>query len=304
MEAYLKHGGGLIWFLGDQVQADSYNRRLTGRSSEGAKLLPVTLGDLSAVGQYRFDPLNYQHPLLAAFRDQEQGGLLTTLVTRYIKLEMPPDSAAKVALAFDSGDPAIVEEPIARGRSIVVATSADTTWSAMPLWPSFPPLVHEMLSLAVRGRAAERNVTVGQTLGDSYRGGVTQTPISIRTPPGDTSTVRATPDGEYSQWSMGDTPLSGVYAVSLPVPISRQELFAVNVDTSESDLARLEPGELGQRIWSGIPFVERTEWQDLNDTPGEAIVRRQAFHLYLLLAALVVLISETILAAYFGRRAA
>ncbi|HEX4130288.1 MAG TPA: BatA domain-containing protein, partial [Pirellulales bacterium] len=304
MASYLKHGGGLVCFLGDQVQPDSYNRRLSGRSSEGAKVLPATLAGLAPQGMYYFNPLGYQHPLLDVFRDQEQAGLLTTPVTRYYKLDVPADGSARVALAFDNGDPAIIEEPIGRGRAILVATSADVSWSAMPLWPSFPPLVHELLNLAVRGRFAEQNLLVGQALGDSYRGHVARAVVGLKLPSGESATARVAPEGEYSVWSYGETTQSGMYVAHLPAPVTRDEAFAVNVDTSESDLTQLDPAELRDGVWAGVEFVHRTDWQDLNTGPMVAVVRRQWLHLYLLLAVVVLLLTETLLATMFGRRAA
>ncbi len=304
LASYLKRGGGIVCFLGDQVQADSYNRRLSGRSTDGAKVLPASLAELMPVGQYYFNPLGYQHPLLTVFRDQEQAGLLTTPVARYYKLTIAPDSPAKVALAFDTGDPAIVEEPIARGRSILVATSADTAWSAMPLWPSFPPIVHELLSLAVGGQSAEHNLMVGQPLGDVFEGSGARGEVQISTPAKERAAARITSDGAETSWTFADTGLSGIYEARLPSIGKADEFFAVNVDTSESDLTRLDVDELRQRVWSGIPFVHRTDWQDLSNEPSESVVRRQWLHVYLLSAAFALLVLETVLASYFGRRAA
>jgi hypothetical protein len=225
-------------------------------------------------------------------------------VARYYKLTVAPDSPAKVALAFDTGDPAIVEEPIARGRSILVATSADTAWSAMPLWPSFPPIVHELLSLAVGGQSAERNLMVGQPLGDVFEGSGARGEVQISTPAKERAAARITSDGAETSWTFADTTQSGIYEARLPSVGKADEFFAVNVDTSESDLTRLDVDELRQRVWSGVPFVHRTDWQDLSNEPSESVVRRQWLHVYLLSAAFALLVLETVLASYFGRRAA
>ena len=173
LDAFLKRGGGLVFFLGDQVLPERYNQELAG--AKGPRVLPAQIKELVSEAQYHFDPLNYRHPLLGVFQGREQSGLLTTPVYKYFRLALDPAGAARVALAFDGGDPAIVEQPIHRGRSILVATecsfsSMDTAhnpWTTMPAWPSFVPLVQEILALAVRGQMAEHNVEVGQVLGDS-----------------------------------------------------------------------------------------------------------------------------------------
>jgi hypothetical protein len=267
-------------------------------------VLPAGLGSRAPLGQYRFNPLNYLHPMLAPFRDQEQGGLLTTPVTQYIKLILPENSPAKVALAFDSGDPAIVEEPIGRGRSILVATSADISWNAMPVMGTYLPVVQELLALAVRGQQTERNVLVGHPLSDSMRNLAGQNSVQIKSPTGDTSSVRLKPEGDYSEWTFADTSSSGIYLASLPGPQLPPDLFGVNVDTAESDLTKLEPAELRDRVWSGVPFQLRNDWQDLSLESDEAIVRRNTLHQFVLLAVLGLLFLETLLAFLFGRRAA
>lgn len=302
LAAYLKHGGGLVWFLGDQVQAENYNRRLAARPAAD-RVLPARLLETSAPGQYSFHPLGYQHPLLAPFRDQEQGGLVTTPIQQYIRLQVVEDSRAKVVLGFDSGDPAIVEEPLGRGRSILVATSADISWTAMPMWPSYLPLVQELLAWSVRGQFADRNLQVGQALGDSLRNAGNLTTVSVRNPSGESLAVRLRPEGDYTAWSFTDTLASGAYVATLGPPLSRTQTFAVNVDPAESDLTKVQPADLRSLVWPGVRFEQRTDLQDLSREPTESLVRRSKLDHLLLVAVLGLLLSETLLAWSFGRRA-
>ena len=304
LAAYLRRGGGLVFFLGDQVQTDNYNRRLSGQSTDGLRVLPATLAGVVPRGQYRFNPLGYQHPLLAPFREQEQGGLLTTPIFDYIKLLVPGNSTAKVALGFDTGDPAIVEDTIGRGRSIVVATSADTSWNTMPMWPSYLPIVQELLNLAVRGQQAEHNVLVGQSFGDAMRSVARLASVQVRNPAGDASSVRPVLDGDYSAWSYHDTSTSGTYAATLPAPVAAHELFAVNVDTVESDLAKIDNAELRDRVWNGVDYRLLDDFQDFDREPSDTIVRRNSLHQFLLVGVLALLLLESLTACYFGRRAA
>jgi hypothetical protein len=70
---------------------------------------------------------------------------------------------------------------------------------------------------------------------------------------------------------------------------------AVNVDTVESDLTAADVPPL---------FEHLTQWQDLALSTTNPIVRRQVFQVYLLVAALLVLLLETVLAWRFGTRGA
>ena len=90
-------------------------------------------------------------------------------------MHVEPHPAADVALWFDPGDPAIVEEARDRGRCLLVATPAAdagpdailgdaAAWNAWAIWPSFPPLIWELLERAVNRRFEGRNVRIGDEM--------------------------------------------------------------------------------------------------------------------------------------------
>ncbi len=303
LDGVLKRGGGLVFFLGDQVLADRYNRELAGE--QGVRILPARLGKVvhEAQYQYRFDPLDYRHPLVNVFEGREQSGLLTTPVYTYFRLAIDPQSQARPALAFEGGDPAIVEETIHRGRSILVATdcslssidpTTDNPWTRMPAWPSFVPLVQELVALAVRGQVQDHNVEVGQALGESLEALATRATVGVTDPAGETEDVRLALDGSGSRWSYANTQQSGVYQVQIGEPVGRREDFAVNVDTAESDLTKLAPEELPREF-----TTHRQTGLDDVESPG--IRQRSGLHKGLLYCVLGLLFAETFLAWRFGR---
>src|SRR5262249_7734774 len=66
LEDFLKQGGGVVIFGGDQVLADHYNRLLY---ADGKGLLPASLGPSVGDAAKReaplgFDPMGYRHPLV------------------------------------------------------------------------------------------------------------------------------------------------------------------------------------------------------------------------------------------------
>lgn len=306
LASYVHSGGGLILFLGPLVQIENYNRHLFASEEGQPRLLPARLGAVIDQPEYcYFDPLGYAHPLVAAFRGQQRAGLLSTPVRSYVKLHLPSapaETAAKTALAFTTGDPAIVEEPIAQGRVILVGTTADATWNYLPTSPAFVPLVHEMLGWAVRGQVAERNVLVGQPLGEDLPATAAQSTIRLRLPQGDAQTIRVAAQPDGAAWSWQDTLQSGLYTAEPSRPGMRAAAFAVNLDTAESDLERIDPAELSDRIWAGVRFEHLTDWQDPLDRASAPVVRRGGLHQQLLGAALCVLVAELLLASWMGRR--
>ena len=300
LDAYLKNGGSLVFFLGDQVIAGRYNVELAGDRSEGVRVLPARLGELVDVPEYRLDPLSYRHPIVRSFQDHERAGLLTTPVEKHFKLILPGMSKAKVALALQGGDPLIVEEPIHRGRVVLFATSADDSWTPMPKLPSYLPLVREALAYAIGEQLVGRNVEVGDSLGATVSADAADVPLVVQRPDGRREPVRPRTEAGFSTWSYSDTGTSGIYIAEFGPPISRSDAFAVNVDPVESDLARISPEELRDQVWPEVPFIHQTTWQDLGEEPAGRISRPSGLPKALLYAILAMLFVETLLAWRFG----
>lgn len=144
--AYLDNGGGVTVFLGGHVDAKNYNHELGSAEPSGAgggNILPARLGEIVDRPIYRIDPLGFRHPILKPFRGHD-AGLTATPILKHFKLTLPNDTASTTVLASENGDPLIVEQRVGQGRVVLVATAADPSWSALPLWPSFVPLVHEI----------------------------------------------------------------------------------------------------------------------------------------------------------------
>jgi hypothetical protein len=300
LHRFVSRGGGLIVFLGEQAQSESYNQLLVDDAAQ--RVLPARLGAASATTTYRLNPLEYRHPIVAPFRGFEQAGLLTTPIWKYIKLS--PLEGARTALALDTGDPAIVEARIGRGRSILVATTASpqsldrtsdppTPWSALADWPSFPPLVHEMLHFALAGRSEGRNVLVGEELA----GIVPQAALGeavLLSGPGDLSErLPLVVEGGQARWSYSGTSTSGEYSAQLGPAVQR---FAVNINPRESDLARLDPELLPSQL-SREPVLA-----DDDEAPtGLAASESRSYFRWLLWGVLALLLLEPVLAWRFGR---
>jgi hypothetical protein len=304
---YLQSGGNLVFFLGDQVLAERYNRELAegttndkeGRAGEG-RIFPARLAEVVAEPQIRLDPLGFRHPIVKAFRGRGETSLLTTPVFKYFKLEIPKDSSSHVALATANGDPLVVEEPVERGRVVVVATSADTSWTAMPLWPSFLPLVQEILGFCLSEDTKQYNLDVDDPFIAALSSASADVHVTIQKPDGRTQDAQGHAQDSASLLQFADTNQSGIYTVRFGSPINRNRLFAVNVDTAESDLTRLSPDELQTEIWPGATFLRQAAWQNAGSLPVGASLARVGLQVDLLYVVLSLLFLETFLAWRLG----
>jgi hypothetical protein len=306
LEDYLKQGGGVVVFGGDQVVPDNYNRMLF---ADGKGILPAALGP--SVGDaarkeasFGFNPLDYRHPILDEFEDQAddvKAGLTGTRTWQYHKLKLPPNSSARVALAFDNSDPAVIEARYQRGTVIQVATSADAGWTTWPLHRSYPPVMEKLIFVAASGRLAERNVRVGQPLEQALPATASAAAVTVVLPDGRNVPSKLQASGGISQLHFEETELSGPYVVKLGPPLAVEPTFTANPNPAESDPAKLDRAGLADAL-PGWSFAHLTNWKELTGN-ATSVSRRGELHRFLLYGVLCLLIVESILAWRFGHHA-
>ena len=303
---FLQSGRGIVFFLGDQVSLDNYNQRLGSDAPQ--RLLPARLDAVSASGEYAFDPLDYRHPIVTLFRGFERAGLLSTPVWRYVRATPYEPVASSVALAFTNGDPAILEASVGQGRVVMITTAASTEsmiygdgqhkpWTAFSVWPSFPPLVHEMLLRATGRRYENRNLRVGEPIvvqEDVASPSVTISLLSDSNQAVWEERIRTAGLGSRTGWSFDRACESGIYRAEYGIPPANFLLFAVNLDTTrESELTRL-PAEM-------LPSqMELRAGLDPVDSTGDLTQRPSPLFQLALVAVAVLLLLETYVAWYLG----
>jgi hypothetical protein len=283
--------------------ADNYNRML---HADGKGLLPAAVGP--SVGDaskkeaaFAFNPLGFRHPVLAEFRNQADpvvAGLTRTSTWQYHKLSLPKDTTAQVALAFENGDPALIEAPRHRGKVFQAATSADAGWTNWPVHHSYPPVMQRMVLEAAAGRAAERNIRVGQPYDQSFDPSAAGSPATVLTPRGQSLPARLKAAGGVSQLHFEETDAAGAYQVKVGPPLAADLVFAANPDPAESDLGKLDRGTLAERL-PGWNFLHLTNWRELTQSTA-SVGRRGELHRPLLYGVLLLLLVESVAAWKFG----
>ena len=328
LDNYLIHGGSLVFFLGQRVIADNYNQVLADASPP---VLPARLIAVAKNPGGRLDALEYRHPIVRKFRNQDKAGLLQSPIGQYFKVKLPeaapggqgpaapgglqrpsaakgtghngqavPRSPAEVVLTLSNGDPAIVAQPVRRGRVVLVTTSADTSWGLLPQWGTYEPLVKEILAWCTAGQAQPRNLEVGDSLGSALAATPSLRNVSIERPSGPPRAAPLEIQGDYSVWHYDDTLVSGIYTVHFAAPLSASQLFAVNVKTAESDLAAISHEELQKDVWPGLPLGYETAWQGTEAPLPSPAGQAGQLHVDLLYAVVALLLLETTLAWRFG----
>jgi hypothetical protein len=300
LDAYLQAGGGIVIFLGDRVMPGRYNQVLGDQAPGGIDLLPARLAAEPITGRWEINPLEYRHPIVEVFRGQERAGLLATPIEKCFPLEVAEDSSSRTVLTLDNGTPLIVERAVHRGRVILVGTSADVSWTPMPVLPSYVPIVQELVAFAVADQQERRNVLVGESIGATLPRIAGSASVTIQTPDNRKETTPLVLDKGAGNWTFSATDPSGIY-VATPVgtPEARQS-FAVNVDPDEGNLAKITEPELRQGVFADVRLQLHTGWQHVADEPANVTIRSSGVAKSLLYLLLALLFVETYLARRFG----
>jgi hypothetical protein len=319
LQAYAEAGGGLVFALGDRVKPANYNSVLY---RDGKGVLPALLeGPVGNArdpvhGGYEFDASDLSHPIVAPFRGNPGAGLDRVVTLEYIQAKLAAGSPARVALKFSSGDPAIIERPVGRGRSVLLTTSADVSWSTWPVHPTFPPIIHETVRYAAEGRWHQRQHLVGEPLLRTLTGRESGIKVTVKSPDGSEQTLRPVVGENRADIAFTGTNHPGIYEMSLESPVDaagpqgssasgkaapavRHEFYAINVDPRESDLEMVDEKILRSTTLAGVPYDRRSDWSHESRELGGSEPATSGLSRWLLVAMLALLLVEPLLAWNF-----
>ena len=148
VEAWVKKGGGLLVFTGDQVSVNSYNSLLW---KDGKGLLPAPLDQVEGDMGKPLSPVitKAEDPLFVGMKDVLSKLLSLVSVGRYHDIARDPKGAAILGegasvllrLGDESGSPLLLEKKYGRGSVALMTTTADAAWTSWPGDFSYPVLM-------------------------------------------------------------------------------------------------------------------------------------------------------------------
>lgn len=259
LEAFVRSGGGIGIFVGDQVNIPFYNQHLY-RNGEG--LFPVELGRSDLLPEELFEnapDLEVEvHPIFGIFLLERNPFINLVRVDRYLKpaesWAPTPDSTIEVLARLRNQQPLAVERKLGNGRVIVFLTSLAPDWNNWAQDPSFVVVLLQLQSYLAAPTRMHDERLVGSSLeitldAKKYRRDLSfvipsedELPLVVQEtadPPTAESPVLvatlATPAGQ----DVAGTGRSGIYeawpeTIEGAVDLRR---YAINVNSAESDLA-------------------------------------------------------------------
>lgn len=297
-------GTGLVLLHGQHTIPTAWNAAL----ESAPQFVGYRLDEVAEEGSWTIDPLDYQSPVVAPFEGYPESGLLTSPFFGCWKVT---DVTAKIDVALNSGQPLILSSDYGQGRVVTLLSAPEGTprglfdefgpgalqpWNVLASWPSFLPMMQQIVDFS-QGQTSTRTVEVGQPIHGfaNLESSLSRT-IQVQRPDGDSDTLTVSrEERQLSQpWIYGRTDQPGTYLAKLSE--EEEQAFVVNVPLAESSLEAVDSNSL--------PVQD-----DPRERPSETALATQeilpasdSIWRWLVAATGCLLIGETLLAWWFGRR--
>jgi hypothetical protein len=300
LERYVRDGNGLIWFGGDYVKANVWNKRST---LAGTPLLPAIIeeqmrtGDAMGIGR-PLDPSMTDHPVCRPLFSLPEDLLSETRFLTLLRVS-PTSTSVTVLTLAGSDAPVLLEHALGRGHVFMFTTSAGPAWNNMAVTPVFPMLLQQMVTY-LTAREFETPRIVGDSLSLSYVDQPDATDAVFDTPSGETITVPVM--GYRSQYValLNSAREAGFYLARVSLQAAGMPV-AVNVDTKESTVKGMSAEDTARSLaGTGVTIVRSNE--DILAASEEASPSRSIWRT-LMMAGLAFLVIESIFAEMTTARA-
>lgn len=316
MRDYLLNGGGLIFYPGDQVEVDHYNEELFKKHGILPSPWGLPVGDAGQDEEYQeFQKRGYEHPVTAPWENPEFGSIGSARTFRWLPLsdesEQPEVEEAglpRVVLRYQSrpdegeeegelGGPAIMERDWGTGRVFQFSSTADIDWSDLAIrGPSVVPLLYRIIGNIQANRDSGLNLRVGEPFRKVLAANE-QNKEGLVFDKGAVQSKTLTPEtiGAATVLQYPDTHRAGVYRFSIKGS-TETNLFAVQPDQRESDLFKIEDGDLPAD-------AQLIKWEDDANFKAKVQEARVGAEYWLVILLIVLALAglETFLAQKFSQ---
>ncbi len=189
MEDYLRHGGGVVLFLGERTRADFMNSRLY---RDGQGMFPVPLVGPTELLVDRTEPVADltvdvpDHPVFGLWARKSSVDIDRMYIDRYFAVQKgwtpAQGSTARVLVRLRNGAPLVVERKFGDGRVMAVLTTAAPTWNNLATTPRYIAAMLQLAPYISAARQTDPSRQVGTPLSIDVDRGKFQSSVKFTTP--------------------------------------------------------------------------------------------------------------------------
>jgi len=287
VESFVKTGGGLMIFLGADVDLRNYNQNLHRKLK--LPVLTERFGKRSEDEFLSFGKIDFSH---AIFKGVFEGEKVVASPHVRFAVDINPRNTVDTIIEYSNGAPFLFESKLQNGRVLYITTSVSSGWSDLVFKGVFVPLINRsVFYLAGAASAENEQVVVGGELKFASEKMRVGADLLMETPAGTQIKLKAEVSGGRYFVRFKDTSEPGIYRLLNGGVVMAQ--WAVNYDPEESDHSIFELDELAKYI-EADQMVELDADADLAQALEQARFGRE-FWKALIAVTLVLLLLESVL---------
>jgi hypothetical protein len=299
LAGYLNNGGGLMIFLGSDVDLRNYNELLLSRLNAG--VFGASMGQLAANGAQatagnfiKLGRIDFSHPVFTGiFEKSDKAPRLDSPLFRFA-VQMQLANGSLPIMEYANGYPFLVERRVGSGVMLIFTSAATEQWSDFAFKGLFAPLTHRCISYMTQSRDNQRESQfVGEELVANLR--VPATAVEMELPDNDRRKIPAKVAGQNYQVRFSDVEQTGSYRLwqtssdSLSRAGKLLQAWAVNFNPVELKLPPFSESALQSALGGAVAFISPEV--DIVEAVRQARYGSELWQ-YFLVAAIIAMLVE------------
>jgi hypothetical protein len=281
---FVKKGGGLFLFMGDDVDLKVLDTQFT-EPCLGFSLINVLESSVEEGAYFTVGRCDFGHPIFSGMFEKGKENIRSPRFFRTVQIAGPNLSPI---ISLTGGDPFLCETHIEKGKVLFAASGISSTWSDFGYTSIFSPLiVRSTAYLASPDFMDYRGTTVGEPVSFPLNPDRVNAPYSVETPTGETISVLPEMVGRQNTLRLPQSDRPGNYRFYHGETLLGVK--SVNIDPRESDLTPISLTELKKRI-PGIQVHRIPDIEKLDSAVSRVRYGREFWRETLLIALFVVIV--------------
>ena len=288
LEKAIESGRGGVILLGNDIDPRFYNSQLLPTLCPATLRSPIgTIGEKSSF--LTFGTMDFDHPLFKGVLSEKSK---IESPNFYLAYDVSLSPATEPIISYSNGKVALGEARKGAGRTMLFSTAADPEWSNLWRKGIYVPLLYRIVQyLATDLSSLEEHILVGSVVKKEIGNIEFGKKIVCVEPDGEEQTIEPQTSGSSFVFEYQHTANAGIYKL-----LSGEEHvlnFAVNVDPSESDLAKIEDSQVEEAV-KGILVHRIHPDQSIEKCVLQARYGRELWKHFLLIALILMCIEMLI----------
>jgi len=288
---FLKNGGSLIFFLGDNIDSKFYNSQLSS-------ILPAIISNQYKGESQYVEKIEMGHPIFRVFEDVGSEDLAKISFDGFFNIDLKEEAIRLMTLSNNSC--LLAERAFhvpGMGRVLLFTSSVDRDWNNFPTKPTFLPFVQQCVEYLVCGQRPKRifQLEIGQYIRFPQTQYSPNHRAKLVLPDGSSTELRPTQEVGFLGYIYGPVEDVGQYRLQMNGDSKTDNYFIVNLNRSqnESNLEKVSNTRLKKMLFD-VPVIIIDEIERIEERLNEVIRGKEITYKLAILLIMMLFLEEFI----------